>query len=188
MWSGNAMNDSGMIVAWHTPGGEKMYGPWGIFPSGAAKVGAASSMASRFVGLKEGSAEFDVQWRAAAQEDPAGFAALQRAYVKRTSYDPSVAMILSDEKIDITKQSLAIQELVFTWTSMTGQGDTFFRWAADAMRSAGKWNPSSADFDRDLLSALYSAMEKTRYFQKNPKQFTRFKTAIGQSSVGGDCR
>lgn len=106
----------------------------------------------RFAGLVPGTAQFSAAWKQLAAAQPATFQESQHDYIKRTHFDPLVAKIKAQDKVDITTRSRALQDVIWSTSVQHGPGSSIPH-VAIASLSVG---PDSPDFDRRLISAIYA--------------------------------
>jgi hypothetical protein len=102
------------------PGGVS-YGSYQL----ASKVGRADEFARKyypkeFAGLKGGTPEFTARWKELAAADPKGLHAKEHEYIRVSHYDPQAAKLLKDVKLDVTKRSAALRDVV--WSTAVHHG------------------------------------------------------------------
>ena len=96
------------------PGGVS-YGTYQL----ASKIGRADEFVKRyypkeFKGLKGGTPEFTVRWKELAAKDTAGLLKNEHDYIKETHYDPQVAKIEAELKLELSKRSAALRDVVWS--------------------------------------------------------------------------
>jgi hypothetical protein len=100
------------------PGGAS-YGTYQLATNpGTAGTFATSDEVSRYAPqlsrLRPGTREFNDEWRRVATRDPAGFQAVQHAFMERTHYRPAVRGVLQSTGLDLETRGDAVREL--TWS------------------------------------------------------------------------
>lgn len=108
-----------------------------------------------FVGLTPGSAEFSAKWVEIAARWLDNFEAVEHEFIKRTHFDPLREKILTEDGIDITRCSHALQDAIWSTAVQHGPYTKVVHLAFDQMRPAGRFDPSAADFDRNAIVAIY---------------------------------
>ncbi len=58
--------------------------------------------------------EFTKKWKELAEKDPKGLHAKEHAFIKETHYDPQVRRLEKDLKLDVTKRSAALRDVVWS--------------------------------------------------------------------------
>src|SRR5262245_19672281 len=96
------------------PGGVS-YGTYQL----ASKIGRADQFVQKyypeeFKGLKGGTDEFTKKWKELAEKDPKGLRANEHAFIKETHYDPQVKKLESELKLDVTKRSATLRDVVWS--------------------------------------------------------------------------
>jgi hypothetical protein len=102
------------------PGGVS-YGTYQL----ASKIGRADEFVKKyypkeFEGLKGGTPEFTKKWKELAERDPQGLRAKEHAYIQATHYDPQIKKIQTDLKLDVTKRSAALRDVI--WSTAVHHG------------------------------------------------------------------
>src|SRR5262245_7933065 len=125
------------------PGGVS-YGTYQL----ASKLGRADAFVKRyypdeFKGLKGGTPEFTAKWKELAAQDPAGLRRNEHEYIKETHYDPQAKRLETDIKLDVSKRSGALRDVV--WSVAVQHGPR-----TDLIVTAVK--PLLAKYDIDELS------------------------------------
>jgi hypothetical protein len=133
---------------------------------------------SQFQGLKPGSPEFTAKWKQVASANPAAFKAAEHrsphsplspsqsvshlpSFIQKTHYDPLASKIKSSTGLDMSKQSSALQNVVWSTSVQHGGGTNVVNKAFDSMKAAGKYNPSSPSFQADAIKAIYAERGRT---------------------------
>ena len=146
-------------------------------PSGgtvARFIGAAEfPWRDRFAGLVPGTPDFTAQWKALAAEAPEAFFDAQHAFVQRTHYLPLMQRIASDDHLDVSSRSRALQDVVWSTAVQHGPGTPVIH---RAMQQLGQpLDLSDAKLDRSLITAVYAERGKRGsdgnlvYFRNNSK-------------------
>ena len=96
------------------PGGVS-YGTYQL----ASKIGRADAFVKRyypdeFKGLQGGTPEFTVRWKELAAKDTAGLRKNEHEYIKETHYDPQVKKLEAELKLDLSKRSAALRDVVWS--------------------------------------------------------------------------
>jgi hypothetical protein len=126
-----------------------------------------------FQGLEPGSDEFTRVWRTLADEHPEEFFAAQHAFIKATHYDRLVKKIRQDDGLDVTQHSHALQDVIWSTAVQHGPGTNVVRNAFNTLRDKGLFDPTSEDFDRNSIKAIYSERGRKNadgnlvYFSRN---------------------
>lgn len=129
----------------------------------------------RFRGLAPGSPAFTDAWRALAAEAPDAFFEAQHGFIKRTHFDPLVARVRSEDGLDITERSPAVQDAVWSTAVQHGPNTPVLRRAIAAAGGARSLVPPDRERDRRLIVAIYaergrrSAAGNLVYFARNSK-------------------
>jgi hypothetical protein len=109
-----------------------------------------------FAGLTPGSAEFSAKWTEIATRFPAQFKTAEHEFIKRTHFDPLCQKIKTDDGVDITQCSHAMQDAIWSSAVQHGPNANVAHLAFAAMRSAGTFNPVDPGFERSAIVALYA--------------------------------
>ena len=96
------------------PGGVS-YGTYQL----ASKFGRADEFVKKyypdeFKGLKGGTDEFTKKWKELAARDPKELRANEHAFIKETHYDPQTKRLEKDLKLDVSKRSAALRDVVWS--------------------------------------------------------------------------
>ena len=102
------------------PGGVS-YGTYQL----ASKVGRADEFVLKhypdeFKGLKGGTAEFTAKWKALAAADPKALHAREHEFIRVTHYEPQCAKLITDAKLDVSKRSATLRDVV--WSTAVHHG------------------------------------------------------------------
>lgn len=108
--------------------------------------------AARFAGLEQGSAAFTAAWKACADEDRAGFAAAQHAYIERTHYHPQCRRIRGATGLDPQFRSAALRDVIWSVAVQHGPASPLISRCISALAA----DPASPDYDRRLIEAIYA--------------------------------
>ena len=111
-----------------------------------------------FQGLQAGTPAFTAKWKEIAASEPDRFQDCQHAYIKKTHFDVLCAQTLSESGLDITKHSHALQDVVWSTAVQHGGKCAIIRKALSAVGV----DPSSSDFDKKLISAIYAERGRRR--------------------------
>ncbi len=136
------------------PGGVS-YGTYQL----ASKVGRADAFVKKyygkdFVGLKAGTDEFTKRWKELAAKDADGLRANEHEYIKDTHYDPQVAKLAKELKLDVSKRSAAFRDVVWSTAVQHGPNTDVIVKAAGTLLTEGK--KIDAVTDEDLIRAVYA--------------------------------
>jgi hypothetical protein len=151
------------------PGGVS-YGTYQL----ASKVGRADEFVKKhypdeFKGLKGGSDEFTKKWKELAAKDADGLRKNEHQFIKETHYDPQVAKLLKDVKLDVAKRSAAFRDVVWSTAVQHGPNTDVIVVAVRGLISEGeKWDDVG---DESLIKAVYA--ERGR--KTNDGKLARFK-------------
>jgi murein DD-endopeptidase MepM/ murein hydrolase activator NlpD len=113
---------------------------------------------NEFQNLVPGTAGFTARWKEIAKNEPGKFQDEQHEFIKRTHFDLLVAKVQNEDHFDITKRSHAVQDAVWS-TAVQHGGNTPIIHRALANVNA---SPTDANFDRLLISAIYTERGKRR--------------------------
>lgn len=100
---------------------------------------------------------FERQWKAIAASEPEAFADAQHAFIQRTHYEPVVKHVRGTTGLDVSTRSAAVQDAVWSTSVQHGRAKGIVERAVRAVDVP----PSSPDYDRALVKAIYA--ERTRY-------------------------
>lgn len=111
-----------------------------------------------FQGLQPGSPAFTAKWKEIAASEPDRFQECQHAYIKKTHFDVLCAQTLSENGVDITKRSPALQDVVWSTAVQHGGKCAIIRKALGSVSV----NSSDPDFDKQLIVAIYAERGRVR--------------------------
>lgn len=111
-----------------------------------------------FQGLQAGSPAFTAKWKEIAASEPDRFQECQHAYIKKTHFDVLCAQTLSENGLDITKRSPALQDVVWSTAVQHGGKCAIIRKALSTLSVSS----SDPDFDRQLILAIYGERGRVR--------------------------
>jgi hypothetical protein len=136
------------------PGGVS-YGTYQL----ASKIGRADQFVKKyypkeFEGLKGGSEEFTKKWKELAKADPDGLKKNEHEFIKETHYDPQVAKLTKDLKLDVTKRSAAFRDVVWSTAVQHGPNTDVIMLAAKGLLTDKKKLDDVAD--EELIKAIYA--------------------------------
>lgn len=129
----------------------------------------------RFASMQPGTPEFSAAWRALASEAPEAFFEAQHAFIKRTHFDPLVAKTLTEDGLDVTVRSPAVQDAVWSTAVQHGPNTPVVHRAILAAGGAPSLHPVERERDRRLIVAIYaercrrSAAGNLVYFARNSR-------------------
>lgn len=124
---------------------------------------------------------FAQEWRKAAVNEPDKFFQAQRAYIKRTHYDPAMQKVQHATGLDINQRSRALQNVVW---SMSVQHGEAARLVADAVQQAGpQGDLSNAAYDRKLINQLYALRDA--YVDKLGQPNLKTRYVYRRAMMGG---
>lgn len=101
-----------------------------------------------------GSESFNDEWRSIGESDPDGFREDQRKYIAATHYATQVNKVRSETGLDITQQSRAVQEAVWSAAVQQGPHNSVIVNAINRAGGAGSFNMSE-ESQAKLLKAIY---------------------------------
>jgi hypothetical protein len=109
-----------------------------------------------FTDLTPGSPKFSAKWKDLANRFPDNFREAEHEYIKRTHFDPLCRKIKVDDDVDIAHCSHALQDVIWSTAVQHGPKATIVHLAFERMRTAGTFNPSAPNFDRNAIQAIYA--------------------------------
>lgn len=114
-----------------------------------------------------GTEGFDAAWRAAAEADPEGFAALQRMFVQEEYYEPAVARLRS-MGVDAGRRSETLRQVVWSAAVQYGPGcvDELFR---EAVWLAGTEATADTLDDATLIANVYAVRASDEWMAGSPR-------------------
>ncbi|MEI7995203.1 MAG: peptidoglycan-binding domain-containing protein [Methylococcaceae bacterium] len=138
------------------PGGIS-YGSYQMTSKGGGTVKVFVSQTNfpwrnEFVGLTPGSDNFTRQWKKIADEEPDRFQDAQHGFIKKTHFDPLVAKVKEENKLDLTTRSFALQDVI--WSTAVQQGPNT-KVVSNALKTLKGIGTDSPDFDERLIKAIY---------------------------------
>ncbi len=136
------------------PGGVS-YGTYQL----ASKIGRADEFVRRyyadeFKGLKGGTEEFTRKWKELAAKDPAGLRKNEHTFIRETHYEPQAAKLAKELRLDVTKRSAALRDVVWSTAVQHGPNtDVIVVAAKRLLKDGGKIEAVS---DEALIRAIYA--------------------------------
>jgi murein DD-endopeptidase MepM/ murein hydrolase activator NlpD len=109
--------------------------------------------AAAFKDLKPGTSAFTAAWKQCAASQPKEFQACQHAFIEMTHYDPFCAKIKSQDGLDVTKRSFALQNVIWSTAVQHGPGNSIVHAAIGNLHGL---SPSDPSYDRKLIVAIYA--------------------------------
>lgn len=125
-----------------------------------------------FSDLTPATPEFSNKWKEIAAAHPEEFQEAQHLYIKATHFDVLVAKIKTDDGLDVTKRSHALQDVIWSTAVQHGPNTNVVHRALETLRGAGPFNLEHPEFDNKLIPAIYAergrqdAQENLVYFSK----------------------
>ncbi|MGB9712991.1 MAG: hypothetical protein ACP5SG_05410 [Dissulfurimicrobium sp.] len=91
------------------------------------------------------------EWQRIAKEDPGGFEALQRQFIKDTHYGPALQKIAQNTGIDLSERSSALKEVLWSTSVQHGPDGAarIFKKAIEGLRAKGDLS------DQAIINAVY---------------------------------
>ena len=112
-----------------------------------------ASWAADFTDLTPGKPEFNKQWRAMAARDRDAFQKAQHLFIQRTHYEPAVAAVRKELKLDLDSRSDAVRNSVWSVAVQHGRAATILSHAVrDTDRTMAKTDPG---YDQALIDNIY---------------------------------
>jgi hypothetical protein len=135
------------------PGGVS-YGTYQL----ASKIGRADAFVKRyypeeFKGLQGGTPEFTVKWKELAAKDTAGLRKNEHEYIKETHYDPQVKKLETELKLDLSKRSAALRDVVWSVAVQHGPRTDLIVTAVKPLLGSGGIKDVS---DEEIIHAVYA--------------------------------
>lgn len=130
------------------------------------------SWTAEFGSARSGTAEFSNVWKAIAAREPEKFQAAQHEYIRRTHFDPQVALVRETCGIDLDAACDALRDV--TWSTAVQHGPSG-KIIVRAMEALGKPQPT----DRELIAAIYAERGRRKpdgnlaYFSKSSADMQR---------------
>ncbi|HEY0430025.1 MAG TPA: LysM peptidoglycan-binding domain-containing protein [Pyrinomonadaceae bacterium] len=109
--------------------------------------------ANAFSGLLPGTAQFTSAWKQLAVSSTTAFQKSQHDFIENTHYDPFVAKIKSQDGLDVTKRSFALQNVIWSTAVQHGPGNSIAHLAIQSLRGLSQSDPS---YDKKLIVAIYA--------------------------------
>jgi LysM repeat protein len=140
----------------------------------------------RFAGLTPGAPGFSTQWKALASEARDAFFEAQHEYIKRTHFDPLVRKTLSEDGLDATRRSHAVQDVMWSTAVQQGPNSAVVHRAIAALGGGQALEPANLENDRKLIVAIYAERGRRAadgslvYFSKNSQ---RVQESVAQRFV-----
>ncbi len=139
------------------PGGVS-YGTYQL----ASKVGRADQFVQKyypneFQGLKGGTDEFTKKWKELAEKDPKGLHANEHAFIKETHYDPQVKRLEKELKLDVTKRTAALRDVVWSVAVQHGPNTDVITTAVKPLLKDAKLDDVT---DEAIVRAVYAERER----------------------------
>jgi murein DD-endopeptidase MepM/ murein hydrolase activator NlpD len=114
---------------------------------------AGFPFASNFANLVPGTAAFTAAWKNCASSYSQEFQQCQHNYIEKTHYAPFVAKIKSQDGLDVTTRSVALQNVVWSTAVQHGPGNSIVHLAIQSLRGL---SPSDPNYDKKLIMAIYA--------------------------------
>ena len=111
-----------------------------------------------FKNLKPGTSPFTAKWKEIATSESDRFQECQHAYIKKTHFDLLVAQTLSENELDITARSHALQDSVWSTAVQHGGKCAVIRKALSTLNI----DSADSDFDQKLIRAIYAERGRRR--------------------------
>lgn len=136
------------------PGGVS-YGTYQL----ASKIGRADEFVKKhypdeFKGLKGGTEEFTKKWKELAAKDADGLRKKEHQFIQETHYDPQLAKLSKDLKLDLTKRSAAFRDVVWSTAVQHGPRTDVIVVAAKGLVSDKKKIDDVSD--EEFIKAVYA--------------------------------
>lgn len=136
------------------PGGVS-YGTYQL----ASQIGRADEFVKKyypdeFKGLKGGTEEFTRKWKELAAKDADGLRKKEHQFIRETHYDPQVAKLSKDLKLDVTKRSAAFRDVV--WSTAVQHGPKTDVIVVVAKGLTGDKKGIDDVTDEELIKAVYA--------------------------------
>jgi len=111
-----------------------------------------------FRNLQPGTPPFTAKWKEIAAAEGDRFQECQHDFIKKTHFDLLVAQTLAENSLDITTRSRALQDCVWSTAVQHGGKCGVIRKALATLAMG----PTDADFDKNLISAIYAERGRRR--------------------------
>ncbi|MGQ9499208.1 MAG: VgrG-related protein [Dissulfurimicrobium sp.] len=104
------------------------------------------------------------EWQMIAKEDPIGFSALQRQFIKETHYDLALQKIMQNTGLDLNRRSLALKEVLWSTSVQHGPDGAarIFKKAIEILKARGDVS------DQAIINTVYDI--RGRQFNSSPTQ------------------
>ena len=128
-----------------------------------------------FADLVPGSDAFSDKWREIAEKQPVAFQKAQHGYIKETHFDKLVMNIRTDEGVDITTRSRALQNVIWSTAVQHGPNARVVQRALAAIKTGDQLNLADPAFDEKLIKAIYAERGRKNeqgelaYFSRNSR-------------------
>lgn len=107
-----------------------------------------------------GSSSFDSAWKSLAKNNPSGFQQVQHDFIKASHFTPAANKVKSGIGLDVTKRSVALQNVVWSMSTQHGSGGAY-----NIFKNAGIKSHMS---DVDIIKRLYAERSKvSKYFSRS---------------------
>jgi murein DD-endopeptidase MepM/ murein hydrolase activator NlpD len=152
-------NGPGTVSTGRGDAGGASYGSYQMtsIPAGGTVkrfVGQANfPFAAAFKNLSPGGAAFTAAWKQCAASQPAEFKKCQHDFIAKTHYDPLVAKIKSQDGLDVTTRSFALQNVVWSTAVQHGPGNSIVHTAIQNLKGLSQSDPN---YDKKLIMAIYA--------------------------------
>ena len=136
---------------------------------------AAFPWRARFVGATPGTPEFSARWKALATEAADAFFEAQHAFIKGTHFDPLVGKIAAEDRVDVTRRSPALQDVIWSTAVQHGPNTPVVHRAIRQLGGDGELEPADRERDRRLIVAIYAERGRRKadgnlvYFSRNSR-------------------
>ncbi|MCU0706498.1 MAG: hypothetical protein MUF18_21290 [Fimbriiglobus sp.] len=136
------------------PGGVS-YGTYQL----ASKIGRADQFVKKyypkeFEELKGGTDEFTKKWKELAAKDADGLRKNEHEFIKETHYDPQAAKLTKELKLDVTKRSAALRDVVWSTAVQHGPNTDVIVVAVKSLLTEGKKLEDVTD--EAIIKAVYA--------------------------------
>ena len=113
---------------------------------------------ANFNGRTPGRPQFTAAWKKLAAYDAEGFHEIQHEFIKRTHYDPLVDLIQSQDSLDISSRSFALQNVIWSTAVQHGKNTSIPHVALQRVTASQQDN----DFDKQFIIAIYAERGRTK--------------------------
>lgn len=137
--------------------GGKSYGTYQLTKASGNAQKFANQYGGSLKGLTAGTSAFDNAWKAEAKKNPEKFASAQHDYIQKTHYAPAVNSVKSKTGIDVSKYSVALQNVVWSIGVQHGSAG-----AGSIFKNAGIKAGMS---EKEIINKVYNERSKVdKYF------------------------